>query len=99
MLITMTSANITFDENEFIETILERYNIDISLSYDEIFNMHFSSLFPTDEICEAIRNKYYSGENYDSESLYSILSNKLIDAVYDEDDSIADTDEEPELID
>jgi hypothetical protein len=95
----MTSANITFDETEFIETILERYNNDISLSYDEIFNMQFSSLFPTDEICEAVRNKYYLSENYDSESLYSILSNKIIDALFDEDDSIADTDEEPELID
>jgi hypothetical protein len=95
----MTSANITFDETEFIKSIIDKYNDDISFSYYELFDMSFYSLFPTDEIREAIHNKYYLSENYDSESLYSILSNKLSNAIFDEFDSIADTNEETDRSD
>ncbi len=93
MLLSMTSP-ITFDEKAFIESVLDRYYNDANTdTYEEIFDNLFRLSFPTVEFCEEIRNTYYSGENYDSVSLYSILSNKVDDALFDEDDSIADTEE------
>ena len=94
MSVSMTSQNISFDEKAFIESVLDRYyNEENAESFEKVFDDYFRSFFPDDVICEAIRNKYYLGSNYDSVSLYSILSNKVDDALYDEDDSIADTEE------
>ena len=94
MLLTMTSQNISFDEKVFIESVICKfYNEDNTDTFEKVFDDYFRSLFITEDICEAIRNKYYSAENYDSESLYSILLNKVDDALYNEDDSFADTEE------
>ena len=90
----MASQNIYFDEKAFIESVLDRYyNEENAESFEKVFDDYFRSFFPDDVICEAIRNKYYLGSNYDYMSLYSILSNKVNDVLYDEDDSIADTEE------
>lgn len=96
MLIPMTSQNIQFDEKAFIQSILDRHNNDeIAYEpYEEIFDNYYRLTFPTNEYSEFIRTTYYSGENYNSTSLYYILSNKLDDALFDEDDSHADTEEE-----
>ena len=68
MLLTMTSQNISFDEKAFIESVVVRYyNEDNAESFEKVFDDYFRSFFPTDDICEEIRNKYYLGENYDSE--------------------------------
>jgi hypothetical protein len=87
----MTSANITFDETSFIKFMINRfYNDESNEPCEILFDYYFKAYFPTDEICEEIRNKYYSGENYDSESLYSILLIKVQDKLLGED-------EEPEI--
>jgi|LakMenEpi03Aug12_release.lakeMendotaPanAssembly.Ray.scaffolds.fasta_scaffold2114507_1 hypothetical protein len=91
MLLTMTSPIIDFDENEFINYVIDRYLNDGAT--DDIFDECFKSRFPTNEISENIRLKYYPGENYDSMSLYSILYNKVDDEFYDVEDSNADTEE------
>jgi hypothetical protein len=87
----MTSPIIDFDENEFINYVIDRYLNDGAT--DDIFDECFKSRFPTNEISENIRLKYYPGENYDSMSLYSILYNKVDDEFYDVEDSNADTEE------
>lgn len=91
MLLTMTSPIIDFDENEFINYVIDRYLNDGAT--DDIFDECFKSRFPTNDISENIRLKYYPGENYDSMSLYSILYNKVDDEFYDVEDSNADTEE------
>jgi hypothetical protein len=83
----MTSANITFNETSFIKFMINRfYNDDSNEPCEILFDYYFKVYFPTDEICEAVRNKYYSGENYNSESLYSILLIKVQDKLLSEDE-------------
>lgn len=106
MLFTMTSPVLDFDEKAFIDYVIDRYindEIDNNQTTDDLFDDCFKTKFPSDEMCEEIRLKFYSGENYDSESLYSILYNKVDDAFYEKEESIADTEEfdsnEEELLD
>jgi hypothetical protein len=91
MLFAMTSPIIDFDENAFINYVIERYSN--NGPSDDIFDECFKSMFTSDNICENIRLKFYQGENYDSMSLHSILYNKVEDAFYDVEDSNADTEE------
>ena len=92
MLLTMISPIIDFDENEFINYVIDRYSSDGGVS-EEVFDECFKSRFPTNEISENIRLKYYPGVNYDYTTLYLILYNKVGTAFYDLEDSIADTEE------
>jgi|LauGreDrversion4_2_1035121.scaffolds.fasta_scaffold1814889_1 hypothetical protein len=88
----MTATNIYFDENKFIEIILDRYyNENNQEDHYQILDNYFSWRFPTNEICEAICIKYYPNEC--NNSLYSILSFKLDCIIIDNDDSDADTEE------
>lgn len=93
MLFQMTSP-IMFNEKEFINEVVDCCYNDNTRTLTAIFQNKFESSFPTDEICRFIANKYYPGENYDGESLYSILYNKVEDSIYDDLDSDADTDDE-----
>lgn len=91
----MTSPVLDFDEKAFIDSVIDRYlNNDGNYeTNDDIFEECFNSKFPTEEICEAIRLKFYPAENYDAMTLHSILYNKVDDAFYEEEDSNADTEE------
>lgn len=91
----MTSLVLDFNEKEFIDYVIDRYMNETGSfeTNDDIFDHCFKSKFPTEEICEEIRLKFYSGENYDSMTLHSILYNKVDDAFYEVEDSNADTEE------
>jgi hypothetical protein len=73
----MLEDSILFDEKKFIKIV-----IDLFLSNDELciilYDNYFKSYFPTDEICEKIRTKYYSN---DSKTLYTILLHKVQDVL------------------
>lgn len=68
----------SFDEKKFIEIV-----IDLFLSNDELciilYDNYFKAYFPTDEICEEIRTKYYFENN--KETLYNILLHKVQDVL------------------
>lgn len=96
MLEEMTTSSTPFDEKKFIEFMIDRFYHDDSdepceILYDYYFKVHF----PTDEICEEIRTKYYLENN--TETLYTILLHKVQDVLLAEDD---ETDEyEPDEMD
>ena len=74
----MVEKSISFDEKKFIEIV-----IDLFLSNDELciilYDNYFKSYFPTNEICEEIRTKYYFENN--TETLYTILLHKVQDVL------------------
>lgn len=81
----MTSIDIDFNENAFVYYLVKKYlndEEDTFDSNDDLFDDYFKTMFPTEEICEAIRLKFYSGKEYKGLDLYSILYNK-VDYSYD----------------
>ena len=94
MLNTMTSPEITFDEEAFVKEVLKRFETNTHHNNnDDIYDDYFYSVFPTNEIREAIRNKYYLDEWYDRQSLHNILYT-IVDIEYDKyEDSVADTED------
>jgi hypothetical protein len=88
----MTTANISFDENAFIKSVVNKYyNDDNEEDSDTVFDNYFRSFFQNREIRKAIRNKYYLN-NY--KSLYSILLFKFDEVLIDDADSDAETEED-----
>jgi len=95
----MTALNISFDEKAFIEFMINKFYHDESDEPCEIlYDNYYKLYFPTDEIREAIRSKYYSGGDNGYLSLYHILLHKVQDVLLedeneDEDDNEDDNDE------
>lgn len=79
----MTSAISDFDESAFINYVIHRYLSNDESSNNDIFKECFKSKYPTDEICENIRLKFYTDEKYNSMSLYNILYDKVDNILYD----------------
>lgn len=82
-------TTIDFNENEFVYSLVKKYLNDEEDGYetnDDLFDDYFKSSFPTEDICEEIRLKFYHGNEYESKTLYSILYNKVNnsydDAIY-----------------
>jgi hypothetical protein len=86
MFISMTASNISFDEKAFIEFMINKFYHDESDEPCEIlYDNYYKLYFPTDEIREAIRSKYYSGGDNGYLSLYHILLHKVQDVLLEDD--------------
>jgi hypothetical protein len=86
MFISMTALNISFDEKAFIEFMINKFYHDESDEPCEIlYDNYYKLYFPTDEIREAIRSKYYSGGDNGYLSLYHILLHKVQDVLLEDD--------------
>lgn len=83
----------SFDEKAFVKRVIDLYYETDFKPIEDIFREVFEASFQTQEICNLICNKYYLSENYDSQSLYSILFNIVDYELCDEEDSNADTEE------
>lgn len=83
-----------FNETEFIQKMIVLSDTDeIFDSLKRLFDFHFKLTFPTEELCEEIRAKFYTEKKYRNKSLYKILSKKYDAAFNDFYDSNADTEE------
>ncbi len=81
----MTVLNISFDEKAFIEFMINKFYHDESDEPCEIlYDNYYKLYFPTDEIREAIRSKYYSGGYNGYLSLYHILLHKVQDVLLED---------------
>jgi hypothetical protein len=89
----MMTSSVSFDEKAFIEFMIDRFYHDESDEPCEIlYDNYFKLYFPTDEIREEIRSKYYSGGEDGFITLYHILLNKVQNVLLNEDE-VDDDDE------
>ena len=88
----MSLSQLIFNEDKFINEVLKQFETDIyHNTNDDIYDNYFYLVFPTKEIQDAIHNKYYYHELYDSQSLHTILSTKVNFAYKEYEESNADT--------